>query len=173
VGEQGRTGDAGAVPEPRRRRAERLLGEAAAPSRPGTPRPAVETPPALRRAALAVAVEALILAGLAAYLLVLTLTGAADSVGRALAEVTYVGVGGAALAAGAVGLRRAAGWARGLVVVFQVLLGLLGYTTAFEGGRPLIGLPVLVLVAVTVYLLATPEARLAYLEQDVPPPDRA
>ena len=129
----------------------------------------METPPALRRAALAVAVEALLLTGLALYLLVLTLTSDPDSVGRALAEVVYVGLGAAALAACAAGLWRAATWARAPVVVLQLLLGLLGYTTAFDGDRPLIGVPVLVLVAVTLYLLATPEARLAYLEQDVPP----
>ena len=115
------------------------------------------------------AVEALLVAGLALFLLWLTLTGDPESVGRALAEVVYVGLGAAALAACTWGLWRAAPWARAPVVVLQVLLGLLGYTTAFGGGRPLLGVPVLVLVAVTIYLLATPEARLAYLEQDLPP----
>ena len=115
------------------------------------------------------AVEALLVAGVALFLLWLTFTGDPESVGRALAEVSYVGIGAAALAACARGLWRAATWARAPVIVLQVLLGLLGYTTAFDGERPLIGVPVLVLVAVTIYLLATPEARLAYLEQDVPP----
>ena len=48
---------------------------------------------------------------------------------------------------------------------FQLLLAALAYTTAFQGGLPLIGVPVLVLVAAELYLLATPEARLAYLER--------
>ena len=120
----------------------------------------------LRRAAIVVAVEALLLAGVAVYLLVLTLTTDAADVGRAVAEVVYVALGAAALAAGARGLWRRASWARGPVVVVQILLGLLGYNAAFENQMPAIGVPVLLLVAVTLYLLATPEARLAYSEPD-------
>jgi hypothetical protein len=98
-------------------------------------------------------------------LVFLTFTSDADSVGRALAEVVYVLLGAAALAACAVGLWRVRAWARGPVVALQILLGVLGYTTAFDGGRPLVGLPVLVLVVAELYLLATPEARLAYSER--------
>ena len=101
----------------------------------------------------------------ALFLLYLTVTSDADSLGRALAEVLLVGAGAALLAVAAIGLWRVAPWARGPVVVCQLLLAALAYTTAFEGGQPLIGLPVLALVAVELYLLATPEARLAYLEQ--------
>ena len=39
------------------------------------------------------------------------------------------------------------------------------YVAAFEAERPLIGVPILLLVATELYLLATPEARLAYLER--------
>jgi hypothetical protein len=127
----------------------------------------VAAPVSLRRAALVVALEAVLLGALAAGLLVLTVVGEPDSVGRALAEVVLVGAGAALLAAGAVGLRRVSPWSRAPVVVLQIFLGLLGYTTAFEAARPLIGLPVLVLVAATLYLLATPESRLAFLERDV------
>jgi hypothetical protein len=127
----------------------------------------VAAPVSLRRAALVVAVEAVLLGALAAGLLVLTVVGEPDSVGRALAEVVLVGAGAALLAAGAVGLRRVSPWSRAPVVVLQIFLGLLGYTTAFEAARPVIGLPVLVLVAATLYLLATPESRLAFLERDV------
>ena len=115
----------------------------------------------MRRAALVVAVEAALLAAGALALLVLTVTGEPESVGRAVAEVVYVGLFAGLLAAAAVGLWRVSPWARGPVVVLQILLGLLGYTTAFESGRPLLGLPVLLLVATELYLLATPEARLA------------
>jgi len=69
------------------------------------------------------------------------------------------------LGAAAVGLWRVAGWARGPVIVLQLLLAALAYTTAFEADQPAIGLPVLLLVAAELYLLATPEARLAYLER--------
>ena len=64
------------------------------------------------------------------------------------------------LAAAAVGLWRVAAWARGPVVVLQLLLAALAYTAAFQAGRPAIGLPVLALVLVELYLLATPESRL-------------
>jgi hypothetical protein len=151
-----------------RRRAGRLLGEPAAPAAPTPRRPAGDVPPALRRAALAVAVEALLLAGVSVYLLVLTVVDDAASTGRAIAEVVYFGLAALALAAGARGLWRRASWARGPVVVVQILLGLFAYQAAFTFSRPLFGLPVLVLVVATLYLLLTPEARLAYAERDEP-----
>jgi hypothetical protein len=86
-------------------------------------------------------------------------------VGRALAEVVYVAIFGVALCAAAAGLRRLAGWSRGPVVVLQLLLGLFGYSTAFPGGQPLLGIPLVVLALTELYLLATPEARLAFLDR--------
>jgi hypothetical protein len=115
-----------------------------------------------------VGVEALLLAGVAVVLMVLTLVDDAASVARAIAEVVYLALAGAALSAGAWGLWRRASWARGPVVVLQILLGLFGYQAAFTFRRPELGLPVLVLVLGTLYLLATPEARLAYTERDDP-----
>ena len=146
-------------------RAERLFGGAAAPSS-RAPRPAgPAAPPAVLRAALVAAVEAALLLGGALVLLWLTLTSDPDSVGRALAEVVYVAIFGVALAAAAAGLRRLAGWSRGPVVVLQLLLGLFGYSTAFPGGQPLLGIPLIVLALTELYLLATPEARLAFLDR--------
>jgi hypothetical protein len=107
-------------------------------------------------------VEAAALGVLALVLLYLTITSAADSVSRAVAEIVYVSFFAVLLAAASVGLWRVSGWARGPVVVLQVLLGLFGYTSAFEAGRPLIGVPILVLVGLELYLLLTPEARLAF-----------
>jgi len=112
-----------------------------------------------------VALEATVAAVLALVLLFLTLTSSPDSVGRALAEVVYVGLAAALLAACAVGLWRVSGWARGPVVVLQLLLGVIGYTMAFQADRPLWGVPLLAVVAVELYLLATPEARLAFLHR--------
>ena len=63
------------------------------------------------------------------------------------------------------GLSRTAAWARGPVVAAQIFFGLSGFVAAFEAGRPLIGLPILLLVAAVLYLLATPESRLAYLDR--------
>ena len=112
-----------------------------------------------------VALEAVAAAVLALVLLFLTLTGSPDSVGRALAEVVYVAMAAALLAGGALGLWRVAGWSRAPVIVLQLLLGILGYTAAFQAGQPLIGVPVLAVVAVVLYLLATPEARLAFFRR--------
>jgi hypothetical protein len=161
----GVSGQDGQTPGRRRPRAEGLLGRAAQPTAPRPQRERQEAPTAVRRAALVVAVEALALTVLAFVLLVLTLTGSPDSVGRALAEVVYVGLGAGLLAAAAVGLWRVSGWARGPVIVLQILLGLLGYNAAFEAQQPLLGLPVLALVATELWLLATPEARLAFFER--------
>ena len=145
---------------------DRLFGAAAEPTAPRPPRVRPGAPRALRWAALVIGVEAAALAVGALALLWLTLTSDPDSVGRALAEVVLVAAGAGVLAACALGLWRVAAWARGPVVALQLLLAALAYTTAFEAGRPLIGVPVLALVATELYLLATPEARLAYLEID-------
>ena len=158
------TEPSGARPPLSRRRAERLFG---APAEPSAPRPAPvrrEAPRSLRWAAVVVGIEAAAIAAGALLLLYLTVTSTADSLGRALAEVVLVGAGAALLTLAAIGLWRVSAWARGPVIVLQLLLGALAYTTAFEAGQPLIGVPVLVLVATELYLLATPEARLAYLE---------
>ena len=145
-------------------RADSLLGGAAVEGAKRE-RPQGETPGAVRRAALVVALESAALVVLAVVLLWLTVTSEPESVGRALAEVVYVSLGAGLLGAAALGLWRLSGWARGPVVALQILLGLLGYTLAFEADLPLIGVPVLALVAVELYLLATPEARLAFSDR--------
>jgi hypothetical protein len=153
------------TPQPPRRRSDRLLGSAAEPSAPRPERPRAEAPRTLRWAAVVVGVEAAAIGVGALLLLYLVVTSTADSTSRAIAEVVVVAAGAALLATAAVGLWRVASWARGPVVVLQLLLAALAYTTAFEAGQPAIGLPVLVLVAAELYLLATPESRLAYLER--------
>jgi hypothetical protein len=166
VTEQDRPDAAEPAPRPGRRRFDRLLGESAAPPAPRPPRAGVESPPSLRRAALVVALEAVLLGALAAWLLVLTVVGDPQSTGRALAEVVLAGAGAALLGAASAGLRRVSPWSRAPVVVLQIFLGLIGYQATFEFARPELGLPVLVPVVVVLYLLATPESRLAFLEQD-------
>jgi hypothetical protein len=151
-----------------RLRAEALLGSAAEPTEPRIARPPGRAPVAVRRAALVVAVEAVALGAVALLLLWLTVTSDPQSVGRALAEVVYVGLSAALLAAAAVGLWRVSSWARGPVIVLQLLLAVIGYTLAVPAQRPLLGVPVLLLVALEFYLLFRPEARLAFAER--PPP---
>ena len=152
-------------PARRRPRAEGLLGAPVAAPPPRPARPTTAVPRAVRRAAGVVALESLLLAGVAVVVLVLTVTGSPSSVGRALAEVVYVGLAAALLAGAARGLWRGASWSRGPVVVLQLLLAVVGYEFAFPGQQPAVGLPVLVLVAAVLYLLLTPEARLAFAEQ--------
>jgi hypothetical protein len=152
-------------PQPPRRRSDRLLGAAAQPAASRPERPRTEAPRSLRWAAVVVGVEAAALAVGAVLLLYLVVASSADSMSRALGEVVFVAAGSVVLAAAAVGLWRVAGWARAPVVVLQLLLAAMAYTTAFDAGRPAIGLPVLVLVAVELFLLATPESRLAYVER--------
>ena len=155
----------GARPPRDRSRAERLLGSAAEAAARSPDRQHPQAPPAVRRAALVAGVEAAALAAVALWLLVLTVTSTPDSVGRALAEVVYVGFFAVLLGAAAVGLWRLSPWSRGPVVFLQLLLGLFGYYSAFQWGGAWVGVPVLVLVATELYLLATPEARLAFLER--------
>ena len=147
------------------RRGERLFGAPATPSAPRPARVRPEAPRAVRWAAVVVGVEAAAIAVGALVLLYLTVTSTPDSLPRALAEVVAVGAGAAVLAVAARGIWRVSGWARSPVVVLQLLLGALAYTTVFQAHRPIVGIPVLVLVAAELYLLATPEARLAFWER--------
>ena len=95
----------------------------------------------------------------------LTLTSTPESYARALVEVLIIALVATGLGAAALGLSRVAGWARGPVIAAQVFFGLSGFVAAFEAERPLIGVPILLVVATELYLLATPEARLAYLQR--------
>jgi hypothetical protein len=116
----------------------------------------------VRWAAVVVGVEAAATLVGALALLYLTLTGTPDSLPRALAEVVVAALGAGLLTAAAVGIWRVSGWARSPVVVLQLLLGAVAYTTAFQASQPIIGIPVLVLAAAELGLLATPAARLAF-----------
>ena len=95
----------------------------------------------------------------------LTLTSTPESLARALAEVVILALLAVGLGAAAAGLARVSRWARGPVIAAQIFFGLSGFVAAFEAERPLIGCPILVVVATELYLLATPESRLAYLER--------
>jgi mannose/fructose/N-acetylgalactosamine-specific phosphotransferase system component IIC len=145
---------------------DRLFGPAAAPSTPKPRREHPEAPQSLRWAALVVGVQAALVAVGAVYWLWLTLTSDPESFSRAIAEVVILALVAAGLAASARGLARIARWARGPVIAAQIFFGLSGFVAAFEAQRPLIGLPVLALVAAVLYLLAAPESRLAYLDRD-------
>jgi hypothetical protein len=150
-------------PQSPRRRADRLLGAAAEEAAPRPERVRREAPPALRWAAVLVGFEAAATGVFSFVWLWLTLTSDPESLPRALAEVVLIALVAVGLGLAAVALSRVAGWARGPVVAAQIFFGLSGFVAAFEADRPFIGVPILLLVAGVLYLLATPEARLAYL----------
>ena len=159
------TQSSGSPSQPPRRGLDRLFGAAAEAAAPRPERDRTEVPPSLRWAAVVVGVEAAAIALGAVAWLWLTLTSTPDSFGRAIAEVVIIALVAVGLAAAARGLARVASWARGPVIAAQIFLGLSGFVAAFEAQRPLIGLPILVVVATELYLLATPESRLAYVER--------
>ncbi|MCW2684888.1 MAG: conserved rane protein of unknown function [Blastococcus sp.] len=146
-------------------RTDRLFGAAAQPAEARTPRERPEAPASLRWAALVAGVEAAAIGVGAVAWLWLTLTSDPESLGRAIAEVVIIALVAAGLGAAAVGLARVASWARGPVVAAQIFFGLSGFVAAFEAERPLIGVPILAVVAIELYLLATPGSRLAYLQR--------
>jgi hypothetical protein len=148
-----------------RRRGERLFGAPADRAAPRPVRPAGVAPRSLRWAAVVVGVEALAALAAAVTTGVDTAAGQVSSTGGAIGIVVFALLAAGALAACARGLLRVAPWARGPVVALQLLLALLGYTAAFTAQSPQIGIPMLAAAAVELYLLATPEARLAYAER--------
>jgi hypothetical protein len=149
----------------KRSRADRLLGAAAEPSAPGPVEAREEVPRSVRWAALVVALEAVALVAAAGYLAVRTATGGADSDQSAWGLAVFALLGAVLLTACARGLWRLASWSRGPVVAVQLLFGAVGLTAAFSYEQAQVGIPMLVPVALTLYLLATPEARLAYLQR--------
>jgi hypothetical protein len=148
-----------------RRRAERLLGAAADPVETGPPRARPETPAAVRWAALVVGVEAAALVVGAGAMVVLALTGHVAGVGNAFALAVSLLLLGLFLGAVAGGLWRVARWARSAAVAIQIILGLMGLTAISQAHSPAFGIPVLALVALEFYLLATPEARLVFFNR--------
>jgi uncharacterized membrane protein YeaQ/YmgE (transglycosylase-associated protein family) len=149
-----------------RRLADRLFG---APAAPGPARPEPErqqAPRSVRWAAVVVVIEALLAVFGALLLGWLLAFSTAVSTRNAVAEIVFALVGAALLLVCARGLWRLSSWARGPVVALQLILALLGFTTAFQGNAPRVGVPILVLAAAELYLLATPEARSAFVRSD-------
>lgn len=110
--------------------------------------------------------EGVALIGLGPVLLVGgILLGRPDSLGRAWAEVVIAIGAGVLLLAMARGLSRAAGWSRAPVIVTQLLAVPVGYSLAVPSEQPLYGIPILAAVATVLYLLFTPESRLAFFQR--------
>jgi hypothetical protein len=101
----------------------------------------------------------------AGAMVVLVLTGHVAGVGNAFALAVTFLVLGLFLGAVAGGLWRVARWARSAAVAIQIILGLMGLTAISQAHSPAFGIPVLALVALEFYLLATPEARLVFFNR--------
>jgi len=85
-----------------------------------------------------------------------------ESLSRAWAEVLIAIGTGALILFLARALSRVDGWSRGPVVVIQILAAPVGYSLAFPSEQPLYGIPTLAAAATVMYLLFTPESRLAF-----------
>ncbi len=112
-------------------------------------------------AALAV-VQGLALVAIAIFLIVDTIVGRPHSLFGGLGGAALALIGAAVLITLARPLSRLRRWARSPIVVLQVLWLPVGFSLAFQAGRPQYGVPILVLAIGVLALLATPEARAAF-----------
>lgn len=130
--------------------------------------PAALRPPAPRPVQVACAViaaQALALLFAAGLLVVKTLTGTPNSVGRALFGAGLAVAGAALLVVAARSLLRLRPAARTPVIVLELLAIPVSYSLAFQAGRVGYGAPILIGALAVLYLLFTPPARAA-LDRD-------
>ncbi|MEP6599371.1 MAG: hypothetical protein ABJB98_08000 [Actinomycetota bacterium] len=118
-------------------------------------------PAPLRIAAAVVAVESFALVVIGLVLLVKTVTGHPDNLGRALLGAAMALLGAAILGLCARGLVALRAGARSPVLVLQLIALPVGYSLAFQAGRIGYGGPILLAAAVVLYLLFTRPARAA------------
>ena len=125
--------------------------------------PGTRAPVSLLRAAAIVALEGVAVAALGPILLIGgILTGSPDSLSRAWAEVVIAIAAGALILFLARKLSQVAGWSRAPVLVIQILAAPVGYSLTFPSQQPLAGIPILAAAATVLYLLFTPESKLAF-----------
>jgi hypothetical protein len=123
-------------------------------------------PGVVRAACVILALEALALTGIAAFLVYDTAAGSPHNVAGALLGAALALVGAAVLVLGARALVRLRPAARTPVVVLQLLALPVSYSLAFQAGIVAVGGPILVAALVVLYLLFTPPARAA-LDRDI------
>lgn len=143
-------GSMGAVPQPTARK-----GSETPPSRPAPP------PRTVRGVVAVTALEAVLLIVLALALIVATILSEPTSLFGSLGGAVLALVAAAGLFVLLPHLLRCRRFARSPVVVLQLLWLPVGYSLAFQAGRPQYGIPVLVLALTTLGLFATPSARAA------------
>jgi hypothetical protein len=118
-------------------------------------------PGAVRAVALLVAVEGAALLVLAVLEALSTVLDDPTSVGGALVTAAFALFGGLLLLVLARAVLRGHKAARSPVVVVQIIMLPIGWNLIDPSGRPELGVPVLLLAAAVLALLATPAARAA------------
>lgn len=120
---------------------------------------AVRVPGTLRAAVVIALLEALALVAAAVVLVVKTLTGSPDDLGRALLAAALALLGAVVLALGARGLSRLRPAARTPVLILQLLALPVAYSLWLQAGLAAYGAPIMVAALVTIYLLFAPPSR--------------
>lgn len=123
------------------------------------------TPRSLRQAALLTAVEGVAIIGGGGFWLVRSVLDAPSNLGASLAGAVFAILAGLLLLRLALGISRVEGWSRSPLVALQIVFLPVGFTLAFQADQPVYGVPVLVLCLSILYLLFTPESRLAFFDR--------
>jgi hypothetical protein len=125
------------------------------------PEAPVRAPGTLRAAVVVVLLEALALLAAAAVLVVKSVTGHPDDLGRALLAAALAVLGAVVLAFGARGLSHTRPAARTPVLILQLLALPVAYSLWIQAGLAYYGAPVMIAALVTIYLLFAPPSRAA------------
>jgi hypothetical protein len=123
--------------------------------------PTANLPAGIRAAAVLVLAEAAALAVTALVLLVLAFVHTTTRLWAAVAIVGFALVGAAVLAACGRGLLRLRPAARSPVILVQLLAVPVGYSLGIQAGRPLVGVPILLVAIAVLVLLLLPSSRQA------------
>lgn len=118
-------------------------------------------PAGVRAAAVLVLAEAAALAVTAVVLLVLAFVHTTTRLWAAVAIVGFALLGGAVLALCARGLLRLRPSARSPVILVQLLALPVGYSLGIQAGRPLVGVPILLVAIAVLVLVLLPSSRRA------------
>ncbi len=122
----------------------------------------LSVPRAVTGAAVLAVLQGVALVAIAILLIVDTAVGRPHSLFGGLGGAVLALIGAGVLIALARPLSRLRRWARSPIVVLQVLWLPVGFSLAFQAGRPAYGVPILAVAIAVLYLLATPEARAAF-----------
>jgi hypothetical protein len=118
-------------------------------------------PPTVRAAAALVSVEVAALLVGAVVLGVMAAVRTTTRLWAALAIIAFALVGAAVLALCARGLIALRPSARSPIILVQLLALPVGYSLGFQGGRPAVATPILIVAIAVLVLLLTPSARRA------------